>query len=568
MSNDRIVQERAALRRVAALVAGAAPPEQMFAAVAAEVGRAVGSDLTGICRFDPDDTASAVGSWSTAGPAPPFPVGTWIRLGGRNVVTRVYETGRPARIDAPAEASGEPADYARQRRFGPVVGVPVHVEGRLWGVVMAISMSSLPLPPDTEDRLAGFTDLLANAIANTQARTELRAFADEQAALRRVATLVARAARPDEVFAAVAAEAGQLLGADFTVLGRYEPAGAATYVAAWTRTGRAFPVGIRVEAGGTNIHTLVFESGSPTRIDDYTKVASGAAARVGRDWGFRAAVGMPISVEGHLWGCVSVASMAENPLPPDTEGRLAGFTELVATAIAQAEAQATLTASRARIVTAADGARRRIERDLHDGTQQRLVSLALQLRTAQLAVPAGADDLSQQLDEVADGLVEAVDELREIARGIHPAVLAEGGLYAALKALARRSAVPVRLSIATRDRYPEPIETAAYYAVSEALTNTAKHAGATLVDVRVDVRDGRLHIVIGDDGEGGADPRPGGGLIGLTDRIEALGGKLGLHSPHGSGTTLRLSLPVDGGGEPPRTAAPGPPDHDAVPIGG
>ncbi|QDY75412.1 GAF domain-containing sensor histidine kinase [Streptomyces qinzhouensis] len=566
MSSDRIVHERAALRRVAALVAGAAPPERMFAAVAAEVGRAIGSDLTGICRFDPDRTASAVGAWSANGQDPPFPVGTWVRLGGRNVLTRVFETGGPARIDVPAASSGEPASYAKARGFGPVVGVPISVDGRLWGAVMVISMSPRPLPPDTEDRLAAFTDLVANGIANTQARTELRAFAEEQAALRRVATLVARAALPEQVFAAVATEAGQLIGADFTVLGRYEPAGAATYVAAWTRTGREFPVGIRVQPGGRNIHTLVFESGRPARIDDYTAVTSGAAAHIGRDWGFRAAVGMPISVEGRLWGCVSVASMRDQPLPPDTEERLAGFTELVATAIAKAEAQAALTASRARIVTAADSARRRIERDLHDGTQQRLVSLALQLRTAQLSVPPGAGELNRQLDEVAAGLVDAVDELRELARGIHPAVLAEGGLHAALKALARRSAVPVRLDLRTRERYPEPIEIAAYYAVSEALANTAKHAGADLVDVRVEVLDDRLHISVGDDGHGGADPRLGTGLIGLTDRIEALGGRLGLHSPRDAGTTLRLTLPLAVPGEPPGTAAAGPPAHGAVPV--
>ncbi|MFE0426021.1 GAF domain-containing sensor histidine kinase [Streptomyces sp. NPDC058953] len=564
MSSERIVQERAALRRVAALVARATPPERVFAAVAAEAGLLLDSDLVGISRFDPDDTAAAVGSWSRNGNDLPFPVGTWVPLGGHNVATLVFETGRPARIDDAADASGRPADFARKKGFGPVVGVPIHVEGRLWGVVMVISWSPRPFPPDTEDRLAGFTALVATAIANTQARVELRGFAEEQAALRRVATLVARAAPPEEVFAAVAAEAGQLLAVDFTVLGRYEPTGAATYVAAWTRTGRAFPVGIRVEPGGSNIHTRVFESGRSARIDDYGATASGSAARIGRDWGFRAAVGMPISVEGRLWGCVSVASMRDGPLPPDTEERLAGFTELVATAIAKAEGQAALTASRARIVAAADTARRRIERDLHDGTQQRLVALALRLRTAQLAVPPAAVDLNRQLDEVVVGLTDAVDELREIARGVHPAVLAEGGLHPALKALARRSAVPVRLDMPVRERYPEPIETAAYYSVCESLTNAAKHAGATVADVHVAPRDDRLHVTVRDDGHGGADPRRGSGLIGLTDRVEALGGRLWLHSPSGAGTTVHLTLPLTTATGPPHTDATGPPGADPV----
>ncbi|MFI1864022.1 GAF domain-containing sensor histidine kinase [Streptomyces jumonjinensis] len=560
MSSEQIVQERAALRRVATLVARATPPEQVFAAVAAEAGRLLGSDLAGICRFDADGTAAAVGAWSRSGHGMPFPVGTRVPLGGRNVATLVFETGRPARIDTPADASGTPAAFARERGFGPVVGVPIHVEGRPWGVVMVISLSPQPFPPDTEDRLAGFTELVATAIANTQARVELREFAEEQAALRRVATLVARAAPPEEVFAAVAAEVGQLLAVDFTVLGRYEPAGAATYVAAWTRTGRDFPVGIRVEPGGWNVHTLVFESGRSARIDDYGATASGSAAHIGRDWGFRAAVGMPISVEGRLWGAVSVASMRNEPMPPDTEDRLAAFTELVATAIANAEAQAALTASRARIVAAADTARRRIERDLHDGTQQRLVSLALQLRTAQLAVPPGPGELSRRLDEVAHGLVAAVEELREVARGIHPAVLAEGGLHPALKALARRSAIPVRLDTQTRERYPEPIEIAAYYAVSEALTNAAKHARATVADVHVATRDGRLHVSIRDDGHGGADPHRGSGLIGLTDRVEALGGQLRLHSPSRAGTTIQLSLPLTVPGAPYDAAVTGPRD--------
>jgi signal transduction histidine kinase len=233
------------------------------------------------------------------------------------------------------------------------------------------------------------------------------------------------------------------------------------------------------------------------------------------------------------------------PLPAGTEARLAGFTELAATDIANAEAQAALTASRARIVATADATRRRIERDLHDGAQQRLVSVALQLRAAQEAAPPGAGELVQQLEEVAAGLAAGLDELREIARGLHPAILAGGGLRPALKALARRSAVPVRLHVQVEGRLPEQIEIAAYYAVAEALTNTAKHAHATAADVQVATGDGALHVRVRDDGCGGAHFGHGSGLVGLRDRTEALSGRILLHSPPGAGTAVEITLPLD-----------------------
>jgi signal transduction histidine kinase len=232
------------------------------------------------------------------------------------------------------------------------------------------------------------------------------------------------------------------------------------------------------------------------------------------------------------------------PLPAGTEARLAGFTELAATAIANAEAQAALTASRARIVATADATRRRIERNLHDGAQQRLVSLALNLRTAQATAPPGASEHMHQLDEVATGLDDVLEDLREIARGLHPAILADGGLTPALKTLARRSPIPVRLDIQIDGRLPEPVETAAYYTVAEALTNTAKHARATAADIQVAERDGVLHVRVRDNGRGGAGFSHGSGLVGLKDRAEALGGQLDLHSPPGTGTTLEITLPL------------------------
>jgi signal transduction histidine kinase len=542
--SERIVEEQAALRRVATLVAGAAPPEEVFAAVTAEVGRVLSADVTLLSRYDPEDAATIVGAWSSTGATAPTPVGSRFELGGRNAHTLVFKTHRAARTDR-ADASGPAADVFRVWGIRSAVGTPISVEGRLWGVMVAISTSEQTLPADTEARLAGFTELVATAIANAQARVELRGFAEEQAALRRVATLVARAAAPEEVFAAVAAEVGRLLRCDFTVLSRYDPDGAVTVVGGWDRTdpGRPLAVGIRLEHGGRNVHALVFRTRRPARIDAYGN-ASGPAADVGRGWGFRSVVGAPISIEGRLWGVMTVASTREEPLPAGTEARLAGFTELVATALANAETQAALTASRARIVAAADTARRRIERDLHDGAQQGLICLALQLRAAQAAVPPAAGELAAQLDDVVDGLTGVLEELREIARGIHPAVLAEGGLRPALKALARRSAVPVRLDMRTAARFPEPIEIAAYYVVCESLTNAAKHAQARVVDVEVDNDDGVLRVCLRDDGRGGADLAGGSGLIGLTDRVEALGGRLWLHSPPGAGTTVQMALPL------------------------
>jgi signal transduction histidine kinase len=456
----------------------------------------------------------------------------------------VFETGRPARIDDYDQATGPAADLTRERGIHSIVGAPIIVEGRVWGFMGLLSTLEEPLPADTEARLAGFTELVAAAIANAQARLELRGHAEEQAALRRVATLVARAAPPEGVFAAVTAEAGRVLSADLTVLNRYDADGTQTAVGVWSSTDALpVPVGTRVRLGGRNVATVVFETGRPARTDDYAD-STGPAGDAVRDEGIRASVGVPISVAGRLWGVMIVASR-QALLPAETEDRLVGFTELVANGIANAEAQAALTASRARIVATADTTRRRIERDLHDGAQQRLVSLALKLRsTVQAAVPLGADALTVQLDGIAGELGDVLDDLREIARGLHPGALAEGGLRPALKALARRSAVPVRLDVRIDGRLPEPIELAAYYVVAEALTNTAKHASATVADVRVETVEGVLHVRVRDDGRGGADLTGGSGLVGLTDRVEALGGRLALHSPTGAGTAVDIELPI------------------------
>jgi signal transduction histidine kinase len=537
-------EEQAALRRVATLVAGGAVPEEMFAAVAAEAGRVLGADLTAVARYEPDGTAAVLGAWTCTGALEPF-AGTRTALGGQNLITQVFRTCRPVRIDDYGGATGAAAAIGHDWGFRTAVGVPITVEGRLWGVLAVASTCEESLPTDTETRLVWFTELVGTAIANTQARVELRGYADEQAALRRVATLIATAAPPKEVFAAVAEEIGRVLGADITGVERYHADRTATEIGLWTRMDAplAIAVGDRLALGGRNVSTLVHQTGQPARIDDYCD-SSGGLADAARDSGMRASVGVPISLAGQVWGVVTAGSVRAAPMPADTEARLVAFTELIGTAIANAESQAALAASRARLVAAADEARRRIERDLHDGAQQRLVTLAVQLRELQATAPHGTDDLVSQLDEVAVGLKAALEELREIARGIHPAVLAEGGLTPALKALARSCTVPVDVHVQVPGRLPGPVEIAAYYVVCEALTNTAKHAQASVAEVTVAVAEDGLRVSARDDGQGGAAFSRGSGLLGLKDRVDALGGEMALHSPLGTGTTLEVRIPL------------------------
>jgi signal transduction histidine kinase len=385
-------------------------------------------------------------------------------------------------------------------------------------------------------------------------RVELGRLGAEQAALRRVAGLAARGAAPGEVFEAVSAEAGRLISADAAGLSRYEDGGMMASLGSWSETGRDFPVGTRFGLERGTVAWLVFETGRPGRIDSYAGVP-GSAPAAARAAGWRSSVGAPIIVEGRLWGVLGVASKTGRPLTLDTERRLAEFGELVTTAIANAESRAELDASRARIVTTADATRRRIERDLHDGAQQQLVSLALELRAAQAAAPPELSEHRAELSRVVEGLTSVLERLREIALGIHPTVLTEGGLGPALKTLARRSPLPVELDVRARGRLPEPVEVAAYYVVSEGLTNAAKYARASVVHVAVEVRDRVLHVAVHDDGLGGADPAHGSGLLGLKDRAEAIGGTICIQSPRGAGTSLHVELPIDDHEDLPATSA-------------
>ncbi len=333
-------------------------------------------------------------------------------------------------------------------------------------------------------------------MANVEAAQKLRELADTQASLRRLAVLIASGAAPETVFAAVTEEALRHFGGGTARTIRYELDGSATLVANQGTTGPHVRVGERWEEyPATGLTATVLRTGRAARVDDYRDVTGGEPY-----WreGLSSAVGMPIHVNGRLWGMIAVGSGC-GPLPPDTEQRMTELTDLLATAVASAQSRAELSASRARIVAASDEARRRIERDLHDGAQQRLIGLVLRLRTAAEA-SVQADDARTEIANVATELLEVIDDLREMSRGIHPAILSEKGLLPALRDLARRSAVAVDVHV-------------------------------RLVRVR-------------DDGVGGAQPAGGSGLTGLRDRVEALGGTFALHSPAGRGTTIWCELPT------------------------
>ncbi|MET7401340.1 AAA family ATPase [Dactylosporangium sp. NPDC005572] len=460
-----------------------------------------------------------------------------------------------------AKRTGEPlviADATRDDRFSrdpyfagltccSLLAVPILSRGTLRAVLLL--ENRLIRGAFTADRLDAvklIAGQLTVSLDNTRLYAQFRRIADEQAALRRVATLVARDPGPELVFATVADEVGALFGADGAAVVRFEPDGDVTLMGGYgyELTGP----GSRSRPDAGSAMASVRATGRAARRD--VDVQNWAGLPEGARW----AVASPIVVEGRVWGAIGVGSRHER-LPEDSEQRLADFTELVATAIANAESRAEVTTSRARVVAAADQARRRIERDLHDGAQQRLVALALQLRAAQAALPPELDGLAAQLDRAVAGARSAVDELREISHGIHPAILTEGGLGPALRTLARRSPIAVDLDVHAVGRLPEQVEVSAYYIVAEALTNAAKHARASTatVTVEADTAHTVLRVAVRDDGIGGADLTLGTGLVGLKDRVEALGGRIVLHSPRGTGTSLSAELPL--------TAADGDPTH-------
>jgi signal transduction histidine kinase len=402
-------------------------------------------------------------------------------------------------------------------------------------------LSRTPVQPDRErvDVLRIFAARAGAEIERRRREATFRDLADEQAALRRVATLVAAEAAQQDVFDSVTREVGVLLGADAASLVRWDGTGACI-VAAWAREG--FPVAClgpidRLDAGSATSRAL--HGGAPARADGLERSSDPSVIALG----IRSAVAAPIRVGGRVWGVVRTGRTGPDPVGAGAERRLADFADLVAQAIANAEAREELAASRLRIVEAGDTERRRIERNLHDGAQQRLVSLrlALSLAARQLADDGAAGPV---VAEAATELGVALDELRELARGIHPAILSDHGLVAAVEALAARSPVPVEVAASAAGPLPEAVEATAYFVIAEALTNVAKYAGATAVRVDVEHAGGWLRIEIADDGCGGADVGAGSGLRGLDDRVQALGGTLAVRSPAGAGTVVAAAIPA------------------------
>ena len=341
----------------------------------------------------------------------------------------------------------------------------------------------------------------------TDPLVRLSALAREQAALRRVATLVARDAEPSRIFAAVCEEVGCILGVETTNLVRYEDSGRATILGAWSEEGApVFPVTEDVPMDGDTVAPLILRSGRPVRVDDYTGLRDELAHRL-RSVGISSAVGAPVVVAGRLWGAVIAASSRPGGLAADAEDRLAGFAQLITDALANADAREQLAASRSRILRAGYEERQRLGRDLHDGAQQELVSVVISLQLAQKRWEREPSRARALVEDALDHAQTAVDELRNLAAGIHPSVLSDRGLTAALETLADRSPVPVELDAALERRLPMAVETTAYFVVAEALTNVAKYSGASYAEVGARVRDGRLALDISDDGVGGADAR-------------------------------------------------------------
>jgi signal transduction histidine kinase len=531
-----LVNEQAALRRLATVVAKESSLADVLAGVADEVANVLGEVEWALVRDDGDE----MGSVLAVSDGNPTLVNSRVPIDTGSAFGRAIVEGRSARVDDYFAAAGDFARIAREQGIQAAVSCPIVVRGRTWGAMSVGWRDPEPLPPETETVVERFSDLVATAIANSEARDEVERLAEEQAALRRVATLVADRAASDEIFASVAEEIARILTADRCAIGRFEPEDSMTVVAYWSSEEPKVPVGTRIGLTGDGVTAAVRESRRPILIHDHDAF-SGPLMDYARSLGSlpRSTVAAPIFVESRVWGMIFASTMAVE-LKQGIESRVLDFAELVATAIANAESSAELAASRRRIVAAADEARRRIERDLHDGIQQRLIALSFRARAMTRKSP---DELPGGVAELAEGLKEVSDELREVSRGIHPTILTEAGLGPALRALARRSDLPIDVDVRLDERLPAPVEAAAYYIASEALTNVAKHAHANVVALIALHGNGVLTLEVRDDGIGGVDAGRGSGILGLTDRAEALGGRISIVSPKRRGTTLTVRLP-------------------------
>jgi PAS domain S-box-containing protein len=538
----RLADEQAALRRVATLVARNASQTELFTVIVEECAQLFGTEDVGMVRYEGDRDLVVMASSGTFKTV--FPAGARQLLGGDNAASLVFRTGQPVRIDDYGTTSGPIADAIRRIGVRCAVATPIMVEGRVWGAMITGTSGEEPLPSETESRLAQFADLVATAIANADARAEVERLAEQQAALRRVAILVAEGAPPAAVFDAVATEIEGLLGADGATLSRYEPDEEVTIVAHRGLNATPLAPGTRTSHKGENVTSLVRCSERPARIESHDG-RTGTAAELTSGAGVRASVAAPIVVDGRLWG-VAIANWGGEEAPPgDSEERMAQFAGLLDTAIANAHSRDQLTASRVRLLTAGDDARRRVVRDLHDGAQQRLVHTIISLKLARQAFREDNEKAESLVGEALDHAEEGNAELRDLAHGILPAMLASGGLRSGVNAMVDRLDLPVRVDVLS-ERFGKEIEASAYFFVAEALTNVVKHAHAGHAEVSATVKDGMLHVTVRDDGIGGADAG-GHGLVGIADRMMALGGRLEIESPAGGGTLLTAELPLSRG---------------------
>jgi signal transduction histidine kinase/uncharacterized protein YoaH (UPF0181 family) len=531
----RLADEQAALRRVATLVAEGMPSDALFRAVCDEVEAVVGADVSVVARFEADSTVTLMATNASRDH-----VGARLELDPDFVVDAVHRTGRAARFDTDDPAAPAMPEAIRAERVRSALASPIVVEGKLWGA-FAVGSRDRPLAAGMERRLADFTELVAIAISNAQARADVERLAAEQVALRRVATLVAEGAEPAAVFDAVAAEMEGLLAADQVSLARYEPGDEATVVAYRGTGASGLPLGSRFRLPDQSVTATVRRTERPARIEDFAW-ADGPIAEIVRAMGLRVTVGAPIIVDGALWGVITASWAGSESPPDDTEERMTSFAALLDTAIANADSRDQLTASRARLVAAGDEARRRVVRDLHDGAQQRLVHTIVAMKLAQRALRQQDGRAESLIAEALGHAENSNEELRELAHGILPSVLTRGGLPAAVRALTTRLQLPVDLEIAT-ERARADIEASAYFIVAEALTNVVKHANAERAGVRASVGDDALRVEVVDDGGGGADPS-GHGLVGMADRVTAFGGRLEIDSPPGGGTRVTATFPL------------------------
>jgi signal transduction histidine kinase len=403
--------------------------------------------------------------------------------------------------------------------------------------IATAALTSLVLAAVTAERTRA-----ARALAVSEAGQ--RALADEHAALRRVATLVAAEPAPSRVFQQVTEEVGRLLGLPGACVVQYEGTDAAIVTGAWSRIDRPpLPVGSLLDLDGDTVVAKVLRTGTAQRLESYDDAGGRLAQRL-RGAGYRAAVAAPVSVGGRLWGALVAASLSDEPLPEGLERRLCDFADLVGQALANADARERLAKSRAELVEVSDAERRRFERNLHDGAQQRLVSVALQLGMAGSKLDDDPGTARETLSAAQDDLARGLEELRELARGLHPVLLTERGLGAALDALLTRTSVPVEIQELPEERLAAPVEAAVYYVVAEAITNVAKYARASHATVAIRRSNGSATVTVRDDGIGGADPAGGSGLRGLAARVEALNGRLDVDSPPRGGTRITAEIPA------------------------